>query len=108
VIVVSTDTGQTQRPRIAAASGRQVPTSLIDGHCVCTSTGSDTMLCGRVSLFTNVMWLQALMRTCVGATPSAVMVMVAADEGASGELHQAAARIATRISRRFTDGGAWS
>src|SRR5689334_3048852 len=66
------------------------PTSLIEGQSLCSLTGSDTMLCGRVSLLMNVTWFHALIWTSFGLTPVAVIVIVAADVGESGELHAAA------------------
>jgi hypothetical protein len=52
---------------------------------VWTSTGSETIVCARVSLFTNVTRLHALMRVSVWATPAGPMTIVASSGvGADG------------------------
>lgn len=72
-------------PVLRLSPGLRRPTWFTGGHSVWTFTGSDTIVCGRVSLFTKATRLHALMRTSAGKTPAGPMVTVTASEdGADG------------------------
>src|SRR4051794_20271268 len=58
--------------------GGSNPTLLISGQSVCFGCGSDVMLWGRESLFTNSTRVPAATFNCVVLTPADVIVMVEA------------------------------
>src|SRR5712691_9669107 len=66
--------------------GLRVPTSFNGGQSVCSGCGSDTMLCVRLSLLTNVTWVPAFTVSVFGLTVLFVIVIVVPPPGVgSGE-----------------------
>jgi hypothetical protein len=65
---------------------------------VCVSIGSERIVCGRESLFTNVTKCHALIRTSFGVTLAGPIAIVAAGDGAEGAELQAVTASATTIA----------